>query len=102
MGDYGVEQILGDEELRKSFRAVVLAANDPVGVWGGILKLERDHGLAVTVVTGPATDNAAGTDVIRGRMGTAAFNARTHPGELAELLVARLGLGARTEAQGGA
>ena len=83
MGDYGVDAILEAEDIRRAFSAVVLAANDPVGAWGGLRQLTERFGLETTVVTGPATDNVAGTDLITGRMGVAAFNARTQPTELA-------------------
>ncbi len=83
MGDYGVDAILEAEDLREAFTAVVLAANDPVGAWGGHRQLAERFGLETTVVTGPATDNVAGTDLIRERMGVAAFNARTRSTELA-------------------
>ncbi len=84
LGDYGVDAILEAEDLRESFTAVVLAANDPVGVWGGLRLLGERFELETTVVTGPATDNAAGTDLVRDRMGVPAWNARTHPAELAK------------------
>ena len=83
MGDYGVDAILESPDLRDAFTAVVLAANDPVGAWGGHRQLAERFGLETTVVTGPATDNVAGTDLIRSAFGVAAFNARTRPTELA-------------------
>ncbi len=83
MGDYGVDAILESQDIREAFSAVILAANDPVGAWGGHRQLAERFDLATTVVTGPATDNVAGTDLIRERMGVAAFNARTRPTELA-------------------
>ena len=90
MGDYGVDAILETEDLREAFTAVVLAANDPVGAWGGVRQLAERFGLETTVVTGPATDNVAGTDLIRERMGVAAFNARTRPTELAQHVLAHI------------
>ncbi len=90
MGDYGVDAILEAADLREAFSAVVLAANDPVGAWGGVRQLAESFGLETTVVTGPATDNVAGTDLIRERMGVAAFNARTRPTELARHVLAHI------------
>ncbi len=87
MGDYGVDAILEQPDIRSAFSAVVLAANDPVGVWGGIRRLRESYALDTTVVTGPATDNAAGTDLIRDRMGVPALNARVSPGEFAALVL---------------
>lgn len=90
MGDYGVDAILESEDIRQAFTAVVLAANDPVGAWGGHRQLAERFGLETTVVTGPATDNVAGTDLIRERMGVAAFNARTRSTELARHVLERI------------
>ena len=41
LGDYGVDAILEAADLRAGFSAVVLAANDPVGVWGGLRLLDE-------------------------------------------------------------
>ncbi len=84
MGDYGVDAILEAEDIRQAFSAVVLAANDPVGAWGGLRQLRERFGIETVVVTGPATDNIAGTELIAGQMGVAALNARTRPSELAQ------------------
>jgi hypothetical protein len=92
LGEYGVDAILAGEDIRAAFSAVLLAANDPVGAWGGIRMLRESYGIEVTAVTGPATDNAAGTDLIRDRMGSVGLNARTHPAELAALVRERSGL----------
>lgn len=89
MGDDGVDAILESADLRDAFSAVVLAANDPVGVWGGHRLLAESFSLATTVVTGPATDNVAGTDGIA-RIEVAAFYARTHPAELAAHILKHL------------
>ena len=83
MGDYGVDAILEAPDIRQAFSALVLAANDPVGAWGGHRQLAERFGLETTVITGPATDNVAGTDLIRSSFGVAAYNARTRPTELA-------------------
>jgi hypothetical protein len=87
LGLYGVDAILDDAELRQTFRAVVLAANDPVAAWGGVRLLRERHELPTTVVTGPATDNSAGIRLIEGAAGVPAVNARTHPDALAELVM---------------
>ena len=91
MGDYGVDAILEAADIREVFSAVVLAANDPVGAWGGVRQLAERFGIETAVVTGPATDNVAGTDLIRDAMGVAACNARTRPTELAQHVLAEVG-----------
>ena len=88
LGLYGVDAILDDPELRSSFGAVVLAANDPVAAWGGVRLLRERHDVPTTVVTGPATDNAAGTKLIEQSSSVPAVNARRDPDALSEIVVA--------------
>jgi hypothetical protein len=90
LGAYGVEAILADAALRGTFTAVVLAANDPVGAWGGVELLRKQFALEPTAVTGPATDNLVGTRLIAERLGVAAANARTDGARLAELVREKL------------
>jgi hypothetical protein len=45
LGAYGVDAILAAPDLRAAFRAVVLAANDPVAAWGGVTLLSREYGI---------------------------------------------------------
>jgi hypothetical protein len=98
LGLYGVDAILDDPELSGSFRAIVLAANDPVAAWGGVRLLTERHGLPTTVVTGPATDNAAGIRLIERVAGVPAANARTDPEALSAIVLAAAGLERRVEA----
>ncbi|TAM46438.1 MAG: hypothetical protein EPN53_13260 [Acidobacteria bacterium] len=92
LGLYGVDAILADAALAASFGALVLAANDPVAAWGGVQLLRDRYGLAAAVVTGPATDNVAGTRLTERETGVPGINARTNPAELAALVMAKLGL----------
>jgi hypothetical protein len=94
LGAYGVAAILADEPLRAGLTAVVLAANDPVAAWGGARMLAERFRIAPVAVTGPATDNLAGTRIIEESLGVPAINARTDGERLAELVAARLGLAA--------
>ncbi|MEZ6196460.1 MAG: hypothetical protein R3F20_12145 [Planctomycetota bacterium] len=87
MGTYGVDAILGDEELQTSFAAIILAAHDPVGAWGGVRRLREEYGLDVTLVTGPATDTSAGTRRIEELVGVTARNARREPEALTEAVL---------------
>ena len=100
MGDYGVDAILEAADIRDAFTSVVLAANDPVGAWGGHRQLTERFGIETSVITGPATDNVAGTDLIRDKMGVAAFNARTQPAELAAHVRRQIGVSGTQEATG--
>jgi len=92
LGAYGVGAILADPEIRAAFSAVVLAANDPVAAWGGVRLLADDFGIRPAAVTGPATDNLAGTRAIEESLRVPAANARTDGERLARLVLAALGM----------
>ncbi|HEV2856302.1 MAG TPA: hypothetical protein VHC97_26160 [Thermoanaerobaculia bacterium] len=92
LGAYGVAAILEDPEIRAAFTAVVLAANDPVAAWGGVRMLRETFGIEPVAVTGPATDNLAGTRIIEQAVGVPALNARTDGERLAALVREKLGL----------
>jgi hypothetical protein len=92
LGAYGVAAILDDPAIRKAMTAVVLAANDPVAAWGGVRMLRERFGIEPVVVTGPATDNIAGTRIIEEAVGVPAINARTDGERLAALVRSRLGV----------
>jgi hypothetical protein len=95
LGAYGVEAILRDPEIRKALSAVVLCANDPVAAWGGVKLLKDEFDIEPTVVTGPATDNQVGIDIIRQRSSMPAINALAGGADLGDLLQSAIGLGAR-------
>jgi hypothetical protein len=84
LGAYGVEAILKDAGIREAITCLVLCANDPVAAWGGVKLLRDEFSLAPDVVTGPATDNLVGTNLITDRLGIPAFNAITHGVELGD------------------
>ncbi|MGC4115572.1 MAG: hypothetical protein QM765_13405 [Myxococcales bacterium] len=90
MGLYGVDAILDDVATRAAFTAVVLSANDPVGAWGGVQLLRDRHHLGTTVVTGPATDNAAGSRLIERVAGVRALNARAEAQAFSEHVLSAL------------
>jgi hypothetical protein len=92
LGTYGVQAILSEADIREALSAVVLSANDPVAAWGGIKILRERFGIEPAVVTGPATDNQVGIDLIRDQLQVAAFNAISSPAALGDFLIARLGL----------
>ncbi|HTL97296.1 MAG TPA: hypothetical protein VL181_00700 [Holophagaceae bacterium] len=87
LGEYGVQEILADAEVRAASAAFVLCANDPVGVAGGLEKLKGDYGIAVDLVAGPATDNGVGVRFAEG-LGVAAANARRDPAALGAAVLA--------------
>jgi hypothetical protein len=89
MGEYGVQAILRDAELQSWGAALVLCANDPVGVEGGVRNLKEAYGLSVDVVAGPATDNQVGVRYVA-TLGLPAFNARSHAAELGNVVLAKV------------
>ena len=93
LGAYGVEAILHDELIRKRLSAVVLCANDPVSAWGGVKLLRDEFGIEPAAVTGPATDNQVGIDIIARRSSVPAINAMTDGADLGDLLQEAVGLG---------
>lgn len=89
MGEYGVQAILSDPELRGLGKVFVLCANDPVGVAGGVAHMRDAFGIPVDMVAGPATDNAVGQRFVQG-LGIPARNARVDPRALGDLVLQQL------------
>ena len=95
LGTYGVEAILASDDIRGALTALVLSANDPVAAWGGVKLLREQFVIEPAVITGPATDNQVGVDIIAERMGVAAFNAITSGAALGDRVIAAAGLAER-------
>ena len=66
--------------------ASTVAAPDPVGCWGARELFDREFGLPITVITGPATDNEVGRNYVTAELGLPAFNARRSPQELVQVV----------------
>lgn len=94
LGAYGVEAILRDDAVRSSISCLLLCASDPVAAWGGVRLLEEEFGISPAIITGPATDNRVGIEIIRERTGLSGVNAVTHGADLGDAVAARIGLGA--------
>ena len=92
LGTYGVQSILYDTAIKNALTAVVLSANDPVAAWGGMKLLRERFGIEPAAVTGPATDNMVGVQMIRDQMNVEAFNAISNPADLGDHLIAKLGI----------
>jgi hypothetical protein len=87
-----VESILRQPDIKTALTAVVLSANDPVAAWGGVKLLRERFGIEPSVVTGPATDNQVGIEIIREQMSVEAFNAISNPADLGDHIITRLGI----------
>lgn len=92
LGAYGVEAILRDAGIRKALTCLVLCANDPVAAWGGVELLRKEFHIEPHIVTGPATDNDVGKEIIATRMGVKAINAVTESMQIGDAVTAHLGL----------
>jgi hypothetical protein len=92
LGTYGVDAILECGDIRSALNAVILSANDPVAAWGGVKLLRERFQIEPCVVTGPATDNAVGIEIITSQMGVAACNALGNGAALGDRVLDSLGL----------
>ena len=92
LGTYGVQSILQESDIKRALTAVVLSANDPVAAWGGVKLLRERFGIEPCAVTGPATDNQVGVEIIREQMQVEAFNAVSAPAQLGDYIIGSLGL----------
>ena len=93
LGAYGVDAILHDDAIRAAISCLVLCANDPVAAWGGIKLLREEFDCEPDVVTGPATDNLVGQQLIDAQFGIPAVNAVTNGVELGDVVADVLDLG---------
>ena len=98
LGAYGVDAILNDQAIAESITCLILCANDPVGATGGFELLKSEFGMAPKLVTGPATDNEVGRNIISERLGVAGINAITHAADLGDAVAAIIGLQAAQKA----
>ena len=92
LGTYGVDAILECPDIRSALTAVVLSANDPVAAWGGVKLLRERFAIEPCAVTGPATDNQVGVEIIAAQMGVPAVNALSSGAALGDRVIETLGL----------
>jgi molybdopterin-guanine dinucleotide biosynthesis protein len=82
VGDYGVDDLLVDQELQRATAAHVVAATDLAGAWAAQRMFADRYGAAITAVTGPVTDNDVGRRFVETRFGIPAVNALQAPATL--------------------
>ncbi|MBV8805548.1 MAG: hypothetical protein JO042_10880 [Sinobacteraceae bacterium] len=92
LGTYGVDAILECPDIRAALTGVILSANDPVAAWGGVKLLRERFGIEPCVVTGPATDNLVGVELITSQLGVPAFNAMTNGASLGDRVIESIGV----------
>jgi hypothetical protein len=66
-----------------------------VAAWGGVKLLRERFHIEPCVVTGPATDNQVGVEIIVKQMGVPAFNAISSGAALGDRVIEALGLKAQ-------
>ena len=101
LGTYGVDAILEQPDIRAVLTGVILSANDPVAAWGGVKLLRERFHIEPCVVTGPATDNRVGVQLIEEQLGVAAFNAISDGAALGDRVIQAVGLAPAQPAQTG-
>jgi len=84
MGEYGVQAIFNDPELKSLGVITLLCANDPVGVVGGVRELRERYKVDTDIILGPATDNGVGLRFVENALGIPAINAINNPQQLAD------------------
>jgi hypothetical protein len=92
LGAYGVDAILESPDIRTQLTGVVLSANDPVAAWGGVTLLRDRFGIEPCVVTGPATDNSVGVEIIEQQLKVPAINAMSNGVALGDRVIESIGL----------
>ena len=92
LGTYGVDAILESPDIRAALGAVILSANDPVAAWGGVKLLRERFSIEPCVVTGPATDNQVGVEIITGQLQVSACNAISNGAALGDRVIGSLRL----------
>ena len=86
LGEYGVQEILHDDELMGAASAHIMCANDPVSAWGAVELFNNRFKRKVDLICGPATDNAVGKEYIERHIGVRALNARIEYEALGEFV----------------
>ncbi len=94
IGDYGVLDVLADDEIRDVLRVHAFCANDLAGAWAGD-RYCRDKGLNIDLYSGPVTDNLVGIEYIESHLNRPAVNAGKHPARLAEIVLGLLDMKSR-------
>jgi hypothetical protein len=92
LGTYGVDAILDCPDIRAALTGVVLSANDPVAAWGGVKLLRERFNIEPCMVTGPATDNRVGVEIIEKQLGVPACNAISEGAALGDRVMQAVGL----------
>lgn len=86
VGDYGVDELLRDQELQQHAAAHVVAATDLAGAWAAQQAFSDRYRASISVMTGPVTDNDVGRRYVEQQFGITALNACQQGEALAETI----------------
>ncbi|MEX0681036.1 MAG: hypothetical protein WD097_06605 [Balneolales bacterium] len=86
IGAYGVDSLLMDKEIMQFTRAHVVAAQDFMGCWSADHFFRKRYTSAISIITGPVTDNLVGIQFIQNTLGIRAVNAVAEPEKLGEMV----------------
>lgn len=90
VGDYGVDDLLADQEIQKHAAAHIVTATDLAGAWAAHSLFQDHFQSKITAMTGPVTDNAVGSRFIETKFGVPAANALQQPGKLIDTVLKTL------------
>ncbi len=86
IGAYGVDSLLMDKELMQFARTHVVAAQDFMGCWSADHFFRKRYTSAISIITGPVTDNLVGIQFIQNTLGIRAVNAVADPKKLGDMV----------------
>lgn len=86
IGAYGVDSLLMDKEIMQFIRTHVVAAQDFMGCWSADHFFRKRYTSAISIITGPVTDNLVGIQFIQNTLGIRAVNAVAHPERLGDIV----------------
>ncbi|MBI2548799.1 hypothetical protein HYW21_05605 [Candidatus Woesearchaeota archaeon] len=89
MGDYGVQEILADNDLVQHVCCLVMAASDPVAAWGAKKAMDL-YGHTIDIMCGPTTDDEVGIAFVEKKLGLSAANAWSNPKKFSALVEKKL------------
>ncbi|MBP3191633.1 hypothetical protein [Natronogracilivirga saccharolytica] len=86
IGAYGVDSLLMDKEMMQFTRTHVVAAQDFMGCWSADHFFRKRYTSAISIITGPVTDNLVGVQFIQNTLGIRAVNAVAEPQKLGDMV----------------
>ncbi|MFC1615839.1 hypothetical protein ACFL21_01750 [Patescibacteria group bacterium] len=80
-GEYGVMEIIKDNEIQNNMIAHIGCAHDPMGA-AKLIEICDEIGSPIDIISGPVSDNCVGEDFIRKKLFLPSFNAISNGKEL--------------------